>query len=122
MYSLKNFATKNSKYLDVLSKYLSQPNCDNLFVFPGFCDAHVHFREPGFFYKETIKSGSASASRGGYTAVFTMPNLKPVPDSLENLKIQLNIIEKDASINVYPYASITKNQEGTELEIGRAHF
>ncbi len=115
MYSLKNFATKNTKYLDILSKYLSQPNCDNFFVFPGFCDAHVHFREPGFFYKETIKSGSLSGARGGYTAVFTMPNLKPVPDSLENLKVQLDIIEKDALINVYPYASITKNQEGKEL-------
>ncbi len=85
------------------------------FVFPGFCDVHVHFREPGFSYKETIKSGSMAAARGGYTAVCTMPNLNPVPDSVENLKIQTDIIERDAVINVYPYASITVNEAGKEL-------
>ena len=84
-------------------------------AFPGFCDVHVHFREPGFSYKETIKSGSMAAAHGGYTAVCTMPNLKPVPDSLENLKLQTDIIEKDAVINVYPYASITKMEMGIEL-------
>ncbi|MBQ8207304.1 MAG: dihydroorotase [Clostridia bacterium] len=84
-------------------------------VFPGFCDVHVHFREPGFSYKETIKSGSMAAARGGYTAVCTMPNLNPVPDSAENLKAQLDIIAKDAVINVYPYASITVGQRGEEL-------
>ncbi|MBE6692858.1 MAG: dihydroorotase [Ruminococcaceae bacterium] len=85
------------------------------FIFPGFCDVHVHFREPGFSYKETVKSGSACAARGGYTAVCTMPNLNPVPDSYENLKQQLDIIEKDSVINVYPYASITVNQAGNQL-------
>ncbi len=84
-------------------------------VFPGFCDVHVHFREPGFSYKETIKSGSQCAARGGYTAVCTMPNLKPVPDSVENLRLQTEIIERDAVINVYPYASITVNQAGNQL-------
>ena len=84
-------------------------------AFPGFCDVHVHFREPGFSYKETIKSGSMAAAHGGYTAVCTMPNLKPVPDNPENLKIQTDIIEKDAVINVYPYASITKMEMGLEL-------
>ena len=84
-------------------------------VFPGFCDVHVHFREPGFSYKETIATGSKAAARGGYTAVCTMPNLNPVPDTLENLKKQLVIIEEDSVINVYPYASITKGQLGSEL-------
>ena len=88
---------------------------NNCFIFPGFCDVHVHFREPGFSYKETIKSGSAAAARGGYTAVCTMPNLMPAPDTAENLKKQLDIIERDAVINVYPYATITKLQAGIEL-------
>ena len=84
-------------------------------VFPGFCDVHVHFREPGFSYKETIKTGSLSAARGGYTDVCTMPNLSPVPDSAENIKAQLDIIERDAVIGVHPYASITKSEHGREL-------
>ena len=84
-------------------------------VFPGFCDVHVHFRQPGFSYKETIKSGSLAAARGGYTAVMTMPNLKPVPDSAAHLKEQLDIIEKDACIGVYPYGAITVEEMGKEL-------
>jgi dihydroorotase len=84
-------------------------------VFPGFCDVHVHFREPGFFYKETIASGSLASARGGYTAVCTMPNLNPVPDSTEHLKIQRDIIEDSACIHVYPYGSITVGQKGEEL-------
>ena len=84
-------------------------------ILPGFCDVHVHFREPGFSYKETIATGSASAARGGYTAVCTMPNLAPVPDSLEHMQEQLVLIEKDASIAVYPYAAITVGQKGAEL-------
>ncbi len=84
-------------------------------IFPGFCDVHVHFREPGFIYKETIKSGSEAAAAGGYTAVCTMPNLNPVPDSIENLKLQTDAIEKDAVIDVFPYASITAGQRGEEL-------
>ncbi len=84
-------------------------------IFPGFCDVHVHFREPGFSYKETMKTGSLSAARGGYTAVCAMPNLKPVPDSAEHIREELDIISRDAVINVYPYASITVNEAGEEL-------
>jgi len=90
-------------------------NSSEYVIFPGFCDVHVHFREPGFSYKETILSGSLAAARGGYTAVCTMPNLKPVPDSVENLKLQTDIIKKDARIAVYPYASITVGENGKEL-------
>ncbi len=88
---------------------------NNLIIFPGFCDVHVHFREPGFLYKETIRTGSEAAAAGGYTAVCTMPNLNPVPDSARNLQIQLDSIKENAVINVYPYASITKNEAGLEL-------
>ena len=84
-------------------------------VFPGFCDVHVHFREPGFSYKETIKTGSMAAAKGGYTSVCTMPNLNPVPDSLEHLKEQTDIIERDAVIEVLPYAAITIGEKGEEL-------
>ena len=84
-------------------------------VFPGFCDVHVHFREPGFSYKETMESGSAAAAHGGYTAVCTMPNLKPVPDSPEHLRIQTDRIREGACIHVYPYGSITVEQMGKEL-------
>ena len=90
-------------------------NSDRFSVFPGFCDVHVHFREPGFSYKETVSSGSLAAARGGYSAVCTMPNLNPVPDSAENLKMQTDIIERDSVIDVYPYGSITKCQMGNEL-------
>ena len=84
-------------------------------VFPGFCDVHVHFREPGFSYKETILSGSMAAARGGYTAVCTMPNLNPVPDSKANLKEQLDIIRNDGLIRIYPYGAITVGQKGQQL-------
>ena len=90
-------------------------NKSQYIVFPGFCDVHVHFREPGFSYKETIRTGTMSAARGGYTAVCTMPNLKPVPDSVSHIQEELDIIDRDAVINVYPYASITVNEEGREL-------
>jgi len=88
---------------------------DNTVILPGFCDVHVHFREPGFSYKETMKTGSLAAARGGYTAVMTMPNLKPAPDSKENLKIQLDAIEKDAVIPVFPFGTITVGQAGETL-------
>ena len=94
---------------------LSCLDTEDFVVLPGFCDVHVHFREPGFSYKETIKSGCASAARGGYTAVCTMPNLNPVPDSAEHLGEQLAIIERDATIDVYPYAAITVGQKGEQL-------
>ena len=84
-------------------------------VFPGFCDVHVHFREPGFSYKETMVTGSRASARGGYTAVCTMPNLKPVPDSVEHLNQQLKLIEEGACIHVYPYGAITVGEQGEEL-------
>lgn len=84
-------------------------------VFPGFCDVHVHFREPGFSYKETIASGSRAAARGGYTAVCTMPNLNPVPDCPENLSVQQRLIDETAVISVYPYGAITRGEQGETL-------
>ncbi len=88
---------------------------ENLYIFPGFSDVHVHLREPGFSYKETMKTGTKACARGGYTNVCSMPNLKPVPDSFENLKEQLDIIEKDACINVYPFGAITVEEKGETL-------
>ena len=88
---------------------------NNCLILPAFCDVHVHLREPGFFYKETILSGTRACARGGYTDVFSMPNLNPVPDSVEHIKEQLDIIERDAVINVHPYASITVGQQGEKL-------
>lgn len=90
-------------------------DADAIAVFPGFADVHVHLREPGFSYKETIKQGTLAAAAGGYTHVCSMPNLKPVPDCRENLQAQLDIIERDAVIGVHPYGSITVGQMGKEL-------
>lgn len=87
--------------------------CDNFFITPGFKDVHVHFREPGFSYKETIASGTMAAAHGGYTTVCTMPNLKPAPSTLETLAVQQKRIEKDACIKVLPYGTITADQSGT---------
>ena len=84
-------------------------------IFPGFCDVNVHFREPGFSYKETIATGSRAAARGGYTAVCTMPNLNPVPDSVEHLEVQRRLIEETACIHVYPYGAITIGEQGEAL-------
>ena len=110
----------DSKAKSYIEEFLSDNGLVSLLtekytIFPGFCDVHVHFREPGFSYKETIASGTAAAARGGYTAVCTMPNLSPVPDSEEHLKVQTDIIDKDAVIAVYPYASITAAQMGERL-------
>ena len=99
--------------LDFLSHSLKKDH--EYIIFPGFCDVHVHFREPGFSYKETIKTGSLAAAHGGYTAVCTMPNLDPVPDSKENLMPQLDAIKRDAVINVYPYGAITVGEKGETL-------
>ena len=108
-----NFTREVSSFLSTQTIPVSK-NCDYI-IFPGFCDVHVHFRQPGFSYKETIKSGCMSAARGGYTAVCTMPNLSPVPDNKDNLEKQLEIIRRDAFINVVPYGSITEKQEGKRL-------
>lgn len=82
---------------------------------PGLVDVHVHLREPGFSYKETIRSGTQAAARGGFTTVCPMPNLNPAPDTLEHLREQLNIIEREACILTVPYATITKCRKGSEL-------
>ena len=90
-------------------------NSSKYAVFPGFCDVHVHFREPGFSYKETIVTGSTAAARGGYTAVCTMANLNPVPDSIEHLNQQMQLIKDGACIHVYPYGAITIGEKGEVL-------
>ena len=98
-----------------LSAFDSSLVFDNIVILPGFCDVHVHLREPGFSYKETIATGTLASARGGYTAVCSMPNLNPTPDSKENLERQLEIIRRDACIAVLPYGTITKGQAGEEL-------
>ncbi len=94
---------------------LSVFNSPAFAVFPGFCDVHVHFREPGFSYKETIATGSLAAARGGYTDVCTMPNLNPVPDTPEHLRVQQECIDRTAKIHVHPYGAITMGQKGEQL-------
>ena len=90
-------------------------DCNDYFLLPGFVDVHVHLREPGFLHKETIKSGTAAAAHGGYTAVCSMPNLNPAPDNMEHLQLQLDAIEKDACVQVIPYGTITMGELGAEL-------
>ncbi len=105
-----------SSIMDRLSSVdLCAFNSPEYTVIPGFCDVHVHFREPGFSYKETILSGSQAAARGGYTAVCTMPNLNPVPDTKSNLRQQLDLIRNDGLIHIYPYGAITVEQKGERL-------
>ena len=99
----------------IFTPELSVFDSDRYVVFPGFCDVHVHFREPGFSYKETMATGSLASARGGYTAVCTMPNLNPVPDSVANLAIQKKMIEDSACIHVYPYGAITVGEKGEQL-------
>jgi len=88
---------------------------EHCFLLPGFVDVHVHLREPGFLYKETIATGTAACARGGYSDVCAMPNLNPVPDSMEHLAVQLQAIERDACIRVYPYGAITVGELGETL-------
>ena len=88
---------------------------ENCVIFPGFCDVHVHLREPGFSYKETMETGTMASARGGYTAVFSMPNLSPTPDSKKNLDVQLEAIKRGAKINVFPYGTISVGEKGEEL-------
>lgn len=87
---------------------------EGLLVVPSLVDVHVHFREPGFTEKETIRTGSLAAARGGYTAVCTMPNLNPVPDSPETLALEQSVIDRDAVVDVLPYAAITRDRAGLE--------
>ena len=109
-----------TSFSETIGVALSSPgfavfNSPHYVIFPGFCDVHVHFREPGFSYKETMKTGSKASARGGYTAVCTMPNLNPVPDTLEHLRCQLERIEADACIQVIPYGAITMGEQGQTL-------
>ena len=90
-------------------------NVKGKYIFPGLIDVHTHLREPGFEYKETIATGSMAAAKGGFTSICAMPNLNPVPDSLENLNPELEAIEKDAVVHVYPYGSITVEEKGEKL-------
>lgn len=88
---------------------------NNMYLLPGLIDVHTHLREPGFIYKETILTGSMAGAKGGYTSICAMPNLNPTPDSLENLKPELEAIKKDAKIHVYPYGTITIGEKGDKL-------
>ena len=113
-------ASLGSVFSDGVCSSLSAPGLSGFdsseyVIFPGFCDVHVHFREPGFSYKETIATGSRAAARGGYTAVCTMPNLNPVPDSVGNLEVQRRLIRETACIHVYPYGAITVGEQGEVL-------
>lgn len=99
--SIKN---AEAKVLDLKGKFIS----------PGFIDVHVHWREPGFEYKETIYHASRAAAHGGFTTAMPMPNLNPVPDCYENLKLQLDIIERDSVIRAIPFGAITKGEQGKE--------
>ena len=103
--SLDGFVKENTDIIDATGKY----------VLPGFIDLHVHFREPGGEYKETVKTGSMAAAMGGYTTVVTMPNTRPVMDTVEHLQLQLDAIKKDAVINVLPSGTVTMGQEGKVL-------
>ena len=115
-----NFACRYEKIRAFAEKFLADGGLSPVIskkyiIVPGLCDVHVHFREPGFSYKETIASGSAAAAHGGYTAVCTMPNLDPVPDSAEHLQVQLDAIERGAAIKVLPYGAITVGEKGEKL-------
>lgn len=114
-----DFACRYEKIRAFAEKFLADGGLlsavENYIIVPGLCDVHVHFREPGFSYKETIASGSAAAAHGGYTAVCTMPNLDPVPDSAEHLQVQLDAIKRGAAIKVLPYGAITVGEKGERL-------
>ncbi len=116
---MKKFNVIKEEYTTLIDKFLSQGDLvvssDKYVVLPGLMDVHVHLREPGFSYKETISSGTNACARGGYTTVCSMPNLNPVPDSIDSVNAQLDIIKKDAVIDVLPYGSITVGQKGVEL-------
>ena len=116
---------QNDTFIPALLKSLSVGNCSfskndsvsgsSFVILPGLVDVHVHLREPGFSYKETIRTGTQAAAHGGICAVASMPNLNPVSDSAEHLRVQTDLIRKDAVIRVYPYGSITKEEAGKEL-------
>ncbi|MDD6735529.1 MAG: dihydroorotase [Clostridiales bacterium] len=94
---------------------LSDVLTDKCIIVPGLCDVHVHFREPGYLYKETIATGSRAAAHGGYTAVCTMPNVNPVPDCKQSLDVQLDAVKGSACIKVVPYGAVTEGERGEKL-------
>ena len=118
---INRFCGVNAKKRNEINDFLASGGfnkndfCGETVAFPSFCDVHVHFREPGFSYKETIKTGSMAAAHGGYTDVCTMPNLSPVPDNAQNLEVQSKIINRDAAIGVHPFGAITVGQNGEML-------
>ena len=115
--TIGDFAVVDGKVVSVSSFDATSDDTiiNNCAILPGFCDVHVHFREPGYLYKEDTYTGSMASARGGYTDVCTMPNLNPVPDNYENLKLQLDAIKEKAQIGVHPYGSITVEQKGEAL-------
>ena len=114
MYQDGQFHLADCSLFAPLSQIATISISQNIVIIPGFVDVHVHLREPGFSYKETIASGTRAAAAGGYTAVCSMPNLNPVPDSLPHLEEQLDIISRDACIHVYPYGALTIGEQGCE--------
>ena len=110
-----DLAVEDGKLVSVVPAKAPLSRENHLYCMPGFTDVHVHLREPGFSYKETIRTGTLAAARGGYAAVCPMPNLNPVPDSVENLRVQLDIIARDARIAVHPYGAITAGEKGERL-------
>lgn len=113
-YSLGSFVPFSGE-INVLSSAAESAVISDCFIFPAFADVHVHLREPGFSYKETIGTGTLAAARGGYSDISAMPNLNPVPDCIKNLNKELSLIEKNAKINVHPYGAITEGEEGLVL-------
>ncbi len=114
----KDILVKDSKIEEIgtnLNYECDMLDATGCIVMPGAVDVHVHLREPGFETKETIKTGTASCAKGGLTSIMSMPNLKPCPDSKENVLVQLELIKKDALVNVYPFGTITINEEDKEL-------
>lgn len=121
-FQLSHVAIRNGKVIEAGEKlessetdFVNRIDATGKYLVPGLVDMHVHFREPGYSYKETIKDGSRAAAAGGFTTVCTMPNLNPAPDSVETLQKQLDIINNDAEVDVLPYATITKLRMGHEL-------
>ena len=110
----RNGIDRPNFFLETDVSDFSRYNSESCILIPGFCDVHVHFREPGFSYKETVLTGSEAAAAAGYTAVCTMPNLNPVPDSVPHLQVQLDLI-REAPVSVLPYGSITVGEKGREL-------
>lgn len=110
---IPDFAPAVERIAELLTPIV--PSARELAILPGLCDVHVHFREPGQTYKETIATGSRAAARGGFTDVCTMPNLDPVPDTRAHLALEQEAIARDAVVRVYPYASVTRGEAGEEL-------